>query len=104
MHAHSLFSSLTVIGLMLVGLNAQAANGSEVYNQTCAMCHAAGLANAPRFGNKEDWAPRIANGKAALLKSALNGKNAMPARGGNPKLSDDEVSAAVDFMVASASK
>jgi cytochrome c5 len=79
---------------------AQAADGTAVFNQNCAMCHVPGLANSPKFGNKEDWAPRLATGRDALLGSALKGKNAMPARGGNPKLSDDEVAAAVDHMLA----
>ena len=75
-----------------------------MYKKTCALCHAAGVAGAPLPGNKDEWAPRIAQGKDTLYKHALEGytgeKGMMPARGGAPNLSDDEVKAAVDFMVA----
>jgi cytochrome c5 len=76
-----------------------AADGKEVYNANCAMCHAAGVANAPKLGDKAAWGPRVATGKDALVKSALGGKNAMPAKGGNAKLGDDDVKAAVEFML-----
>lgn len=85
---------------MTAGLAHANADGKEVYNQNCAMCHAAGLANAPKLGNKADWEPRVKAGKDALLQAALKGKNAMPAKGGNPKLTDEQVAAAVEFMVA----
>jgi cytochrome c5 len=85
--------------MSLAGLS-QANDGKEIYNQNCAMCHAAGLANAPKLGNKADWEPRVKAGKDALLQAALKGKNAMPAKGGNPKLTDEQVAAAVEFMVA----
>lgn len=78
--------------------------GKSVYGKTCAMCHAAGVAGAPKPGDKTEWGPRIAQGKDTLYKHALEGytgeKGMMPARGGAPNLSDDEVKAAVDFMVA----
>ena len=74
-------------------------DGATVYNTICVVCHAAGLAGAPKTGDKAAWAPRIATGLEALLKSATNGKNAMPARGGAANLSDDEVKAGVDHMV-----
>lgn len=78
--------------------------GKSVYNKTCSLCHAAGVAGAPKPGDKAEWAPRIAQGKDTLYKHALEGftgsKGAMPARGGGASLSDDEVKAAVDHMVA----
>jgi cytochrome c5 len=73
--------------------------GSRVFNSICQACHMTGVAGAPVVGNKTAWAPRIAQGKDALYHSAMNGKNAMPPRGGNPALSDAEVKAAVDYMV-----
>ena len=85
--------------MSLAGLS-QANDGKEIYNQNCAMCHAAGLANAPKLGNKADWEPRVKAGKDALLQAALKGKNAMPAKGGNPKLTDEQVAAALELMVA----
>lgn len=76
--------------------------GKSVYGKTCAMCHAAGVAGAPKPGDKADWAPRIAQGKDTLYKHAIEGytgaKGMMPARGGASALSDDDVKAAVDFM------
>ena len=78
----------------------QAAEGKDVYNQACAMCHVPGLANAPKFGDTDAWGPRVKTGREALLTSVLKGKGAMPAKGGNPKLSDEDVGAALDFMLA----
>ena len=76
--------------------------GKKIFNKTCAMCHAAGVAGAPKPGDKEDWGPRIAQGKDTLYKHAIEGftgaKGMMPARGGASSLSDDDVKAAVDFM------
>jgi cytochrome c5 len=74
--------------------------GEQVYQAVCSACHAAGAAGAPKFGNNADWAPRIAQGYDALLHSALNGKNAMPARGGTSPddYSDYEISRAVVYM------
>jgi cytochrome c5 len=76
--------------------------GKSVYGKTCAMCHAAGVAGAPKPGDKADWGPRIAQGKDVLYKHAREGftgaKGMMPARGGSASLTDDEVKAAVDFM------
>jgi cytochrome c5 len=78
------------------------ADGKAVYDKTCSVCHATGLAGAPKFGDKAAWAPRIATGADALHNSALHGKNAMPPKGGNLALTDAEVIAAVDYMVAAA--
>lgn len=83
---------------------AENAIGKKVYNNTCALCHAAGVAGAPRPGDKADWAPRIAQGNDTMYKHAIEGytgaKGMMPARGGGASLSDEEVKAAVDHMVA----
>ncbi len=74
-------------------------DGAPVYNAGGMACHASGAAGAPKAGDKAAWAPRIATGSAALIKSAINGKNAMPPKGGNPDLSDAEVKAAVEHLV-----
>jgi len=81
---------------------ASAANGKAVYDETCHVCHATGLAGAPKFGDKAAWAPRIATGIQTLYKAALTGLNAMPPRGGNASLTDPQVKAAVDYMVSAA--
>lgn len=79
-----------------------AADGMTVYKKTCFTCHDTGVAEAPILGNKEKWEARVANGLSALMQTALNGKGAMPAKGGNPTLSDDEVKAAVLYMTKEA--
>jgi cytochrome c5 len=76
------------------------ADGKSVYDSACVACHGTGVANSPKFGDKAAWAPRIKTGNDALYASALKGKNAMPARGGNATLGDEAVKAAVDYMVA----
>ncbi|MDT3672598.1 MAG: c-type cytochrome [Aromatoleum sp.] len=83
------------------------ANGASVFNKVCSLCHAAGVAGAPKPGDKADWGPRIAQGKETLYKHALEGftgqKGMMPPRGGGASLTDDEVKAAVDYMVGKSS-
>lgn len=81
---------------------AKGGKGEAVYKQTCAMCHAAGVAGAPKFGDKGAWAPRVAKGMDALYASGLKGRGAMPAKGGNPTLADADVKAAIDYMVGKA--
>ena len=76
--------------------------GKAIYDKTCFACHLTGVANAPLLGNKEMWAPRIALGKEALYGSVINGKGAMPPKGGAMQLSEDEIKIAVDYMVSQA--
>jgi cytochrome c5 len=80
-----------------------ARDGQQVYQAGCVACHDAGIAGAPKLGDKGQWAKRIAKGPDALYASAVNGvqgsAGVMPAKGGNPALSDAEVRAAVDYMV-----
>lgn len=75
-------------------------SAEQIVQQVCGACHSTGAAGAPKTGDKAAWAPRVAQGKDALYASALNGKNVMPARGGNPGLTDDEVKSAVDYLLA----
>ncbi len=76
-------------------------SGAEVNAQVCATCHASGVMNAPRVGDTAAWQGRLAERDyATLVQHAINGFNAMPAKGGNPSLSDDEVEAAVAHMLA----
>ncbi len=73
-------------------------SGEEVVKAVCSMCHGAGLMNAPKIGDKGQWGPRIAQGYDTLVKHALEGIRTMPARGGNPALTDGEVASAVAHM------
>jgi cytochrome c5 len=84
--------------------HASADSGEAVYKNRCSLCHAGGAGGAPKFGNREDWAPRAARGKLALYDVALHGKpnTAMMPRGGFRDLSNDEVMAAADYMLARA--
>ncbi|MFN3785290.1 MAG: c-type cytochrome [Thiothrix sp.] len=77
-------------------------NGQKTYQAACAACHNSGAAGAPKLGDKAAWASRVGTGLAALYTSALKGKGAMPAKGGNASLADADVKAAVDYMVAQA--
>lgn len=74
-------------------------DGATVYQSVCMACHASGAAGAPKAGDKAAWAPRIATGTAALVKSVTNGKGAMPPKGGGADLSDAEIKAAVEHLV-----
>ena len=74
-------------------------SGEEVYNASCGACHASGAAGAPKTGDAGAWAPRIAQGEATLVKHAIEGLNAMPPKGMCMTCSDDEIKAAVEYMV-----
>ncbi len=72
--------------------------GEQVFNAVCTACHTPGALGAPKFGNKADWAPRIKKGYDTLIDHALHGFNNMPARGGNPDLTDLEIKRAIAYM------
>lgn len=73
-------------------------SGDEVVKGVCAMCHGAGLMESPKLGDAGQWAPRIAQGYETLVKHAIEGIRNMPARGGNPDLTDTEIASAVAVM------
>jgi cytochrome c5 len=75
--------------------------GKALYTQVCQACHAAGVLGAPKFGNKDDWAPRLKDPMDTVYNYALHGKGAMPPKGGS-NASDADVKAAVDYMVSAA--
>lgn len=77
-----------------------ASDGKAIYTQICRACHATGVAGAPVIGDKAAWSPRIATGSEALLQSALKGRGGMPPKGGNPGLSDEQVRAAMEYMIS----
>ena len=77
-------------------------DGGAVYNAVCHTCHATGLLGSPKLGDAGAWGPRIAQGKETLYTHAINGYNAMPAKGG-ADIPDEEVQNAVDYMVGEAS-
>ncbi len=79
-------------------------DGAALFQSVCSTCHGAGIAGAPKAGDKAAWAPRIAEGKATLYQHAINGyqgkAGAMPAKGGRPDLPDDLIRQGVDYMVS----
>ncbi|MFK3866859.1 c-type cytochrome [Psychrobacter faecalis] len=77
-------------------------DGKAVYNAVCQTCHASGLLGSPMLGDAGAWGPRIAKGKDTLYTHAINGFNAMPAKGG-ADIPDEEVQSAVDYMIDEAS-
>lgn len=79
---------------------AAAVDGGVIYAQTCAQCHANGLAGAPKVGDKAAWNQRLALGRDSMLVTVLKGKGAMPAKGGNASLSDAEARAAMDYLLS----
>ena len=71
----------------------------SIYNKSCHTCHAAGVAGAPKLGDKTAWAARIASGIDALSASVINGKGAMPPKGMCMDCSDDELRQTVEYMM-----
>jgi cytochrome c5 len=96
------FLGFGIATLGIASWPAHAADGKGVYEKTCVACHATGVANAPKFGDKAAWAPRVATGKDALLSSVVKGKGVMPPKAGNASLSDDDIKAAIEYMVSAA--
>lgn len=89
-------ASLCAVGSAPAG--AQSRTGQQVYEAVCAACHAAGVANAPKFGDTKAWKPLIAEGQAALSRTAIRGIRAMPPKGGRPDLPELEVRRAVAYL------
>ncbi|WP_240724621.1 c-type cytochrome [Halomonas borealis] len=75
-------------------------DGAAAYGSACTACHDTGAAGAPKMGDAAAWGPRLDKGIETLYDHAINGLNAMPAKGGNPNLSDAQVKAAVDHLVS----
>jgi len=84
---------------MSLALPASAADGAAVYESVCRRCHRTGIDEAPKTGDKAAWAPRIAKGMDALVKSVVEGKGAMDPRAGKDELTDAEIRAAVEYLV-----
>ena len=98
-------SSNSVMNALIPAAHAAGADaGKATYDASCGVCHGAGVAGAPKLGDKADWGARIAQGNATLYDHSIKGyqgkKGFMPAKGGNAALKDDAVKAAVDFMVS----
>ncbi|MCL4114742.1 UNVERIFIED_CONTAM: hypothetical protein GTU68_053621 [Idotea baltica] len=99
-------TSMLAIALIAPATSAFADNeaGKKTYDQACAACHTTGVAGSPKLGDIELWSDRIENGKEALYTSAIKGKGAMPAKGGQIAIPDEAIKAAVDYMVDNSTK
>jgi len=95
---------LTAVASLSFVVASANADGKSDYASKCAACHGFGVAGAPKLGDTADWADRIEKGTAALYENAIKGytgkKGVMPPKGGFANLSDDEVKAIVDYMIA----
>jgi cytochrome c5 len=98
----TLLTILLVMVPVFNGTSANAADGRDIYDNYCALCHNKGMLDAPRFGEKRDWKKRWAKGEEALMASAVDGLNNMPAKGGYKRvLSDEDVNAATGYLLQS---
>jgi cytochrome c5 len=91
---------VVITGLLLVTSGSVLADGQKTYQSSCQACHASGAAGAPKLGDKEAWAPRIATGIDAMLAVAIKGKGAMPPKGACATCTDDQLKAAIEYMVS----
>ena len=80
--------------------SAAAADGQAVYDKSCKLCHDKGVMGSPKTGDKDKWAPLIKGGDAALEESVIKGKGKMKPRAGNSSLSDEDIKAAVAYMIS----
>jgi cytochrome c5 len=87
-------------GMVTASGFSSAADGRGVYLRACAACHAIGTAGAPRLGDSRAWAPRLEAGASVLDASVLRGRGAMPPKGGNASLTDEDVRAALAYMLS----
>ncbi len=76
-------------------------SAEQIYTQACSACHATGVLNAPKYGDKTSWGDRISKGAEQLHASAINGIGAMPPKGGRTDFSDDDIKKTVDYMLES---
>ncbi|TVZ37876.1 cbb3-type cytochrome c oxidase subunit III [Alteromonadaceae bacterium 2753L.S.0a.02] len=95
-----LFAMLLVCGCAEKGPPPEILAGEQVFIKTCKVCHAQGINGAPILGNSAMWAPRKDKGLDVLVQHASEGFGLMPAKGGNPDLTQTEISHAVQFMLS----
>jgi len=85
---------------LTVGRFANNHPGAETYDRVCVACHTTGAAGAPVLGDAAAWGPRIAQGRDALLATAIAGKGSMPPRGACSACSEDDLRAVIDYMIS----
>lgn len=85
-----------VLAVFLFATQSHAADGQEVYSNNCAVCHDA---MPPKLGDKQAWEPRLKQGQDALMAAVVNGKGTMPPKGGNSSLPEEDIKAALNYML-----
>jgi cytochrome c5 len=93
-------TNVMIASALLAASGSVLADGQKTYQATCQACHASGAAGAPKLGDKDAWAPRIATGVDAMLAVAIKGKGAMPPKGACAACTDDDLKAAIEYMVS----
>ena len=93
-------ASVTIATIALFGMMSSAQADVRTYRTACMACHATGAAGAPKTGDKAAWKARIAAGMDTMVTNAIKGKGAMPPKGGRPNLTDAQIKAVVEYMVA----
>ena len=91
--------SVSIAAVALFGMVSTAQADARQYRTNCASCHATGVANSPKLGDKAAWKARIAAGMDTMVKNAIKGKGAMPPKGGRANLTDAQIKSIVAFMV-----
>ena len=94
------FKMLTLVTIAAILPTAVMSDGAAIYNKTCSVCHAAGVAGAPKLGDKAAWAPRISQGVDAMVSTVSTGKGAMPPKGTCMDCSDADLKSAVEYMIS----
>ena len=94
-----LFVSIMIVLFSATYVSASNDIGQSVYNKSCANCHASGVLDSPKLGDKDAWSGLLVKGAETLANNAVNGIGKMPPKGGNMKLTEDEVNAAVAYMI-----
>jgi cytochrome c5 len=95
-------ASLAIAATLLTAAGIAGADGKAIYDTKCFACHNTGVAGAPKLGDKAAWEPRIATGMDAMLAVAIKGKGGMPPKGTCMDCSDEDLKAAIQYMVDAA--
>ena len=74
-------------------------SGADIYNASCVACHGSGVLGAPKKADAAGWGPRLEAGFDSVWQNAINGKGAMPPKGTCANCSDDDIKAAIEFMI-----
>ncbi len=91
--------SVSIATVALFGMMSSAQADIKTYRTACMACHVSGAAGAPKLGDKAAWKARIAAGMDSMVKNAINGKGAMPPKGGRPNLTAAQIKSTVEYMV-----